>query len=164
MGGGTWIHTHDMVHPHFKDGSCSSTRCWGSSPLLLHHRGTGTSYAFVGNSALHWAAAKGHRRCVKWLLQQGAAVGAMNEAGAAPLHTAVEHGQPGCAQLLVLLGCGDVGAQDGYGQTVLSLARSTGVRGEQQLLLWEEARKLQQQDRCVSVVLLLLRGISVRWQ
>lgn len=101
---------------------------------------------------------------MKWLLQQGAAVGAVNEAGASPLHTAVEHGQPGCAQLLVVLGGGNVGAQDGYGQTVLSLAKSTGVRGEQQLLLWDEARKLQQLDRCVSVALLLLRGISVRWQ
>lgn len=101
---------------------------------------------------------------MKWLLQQGAAVGAVNEAGASPLHTAVEHGQLGCAQLLVVLGGGNVGAQDGYGQTVLSLAKSTGVRGEQQLLLWDEARKLQQLDRCVSAALLLLRGIRVRWQ
>lgn len=123
-------------------------------PQLLNYRGAGISYAFVGNSALHWASAKGHRACVAWLLQQGAAVDSVNEAGASALHTAVEHGQPGCAEMLVLLGGADLQAQDGYGQSVLTVAggSSSSSRGggkvrAEQLLLWDEARKLQQQDR-----------------
>jgi ankyrin repeat protein len=124
-------------------------------PQLLNYQGAGISYAFVGNSALHWAAAKGHKACVAWLLQQRAAVGAVNEAGATVLHTAVEHGQAGCAEVLVLAGGADLQAQDGYGQSVLSIAgartggcsRGGGVVCAEQLLLWEEARKLQQQDR-----------------
>jgi ankyrin repeat protein len=126
-------------------------------PQLLDYRGAGISYAFVGNSALHWAAAKGHRACVMWLLQQGASVGAVNEAGSTALHTAVEHQQPGCAGVLVLQGGADVQAEDGYGQRVASLAGTRGSRGSssssrggvlaEQLLLWDQARKLQQQDR-----------------
>lgn len=124
------------------------------APQLLDYRGAGISYAFVGNSALHWAAAKGHTAAVAWLLRQGAAVAAANEAGASALHTAVEHGQPGCAEALVLLGGAEIQAADGYGQSVLSLAGTDGgsrgrgccaVRAEQ-LLLWDEARKLQQQQ------------------
>lgn len=126
-------------------------------PQLLNYRGAGISYAFVGNSALHWAAAKGHKACVVWLLQRGAAVGAVNEAGASVLHTAVEHGQAGCAEVLVLAGGADLQVQDGYGQSVLSIAgaragggsRTGGVVRAEQLLLWDEARKLQQQDRWV---------------
>lgn len=123
------------------------------APQLLDYRGAGISYAFVGNSALHWAAAKGHTTAVAWLLRQGAAVAAANEAGASALHTAVEHGQPGCAEALVLLGGAEIQAADGYGQSVLSLAGTdSGSRGRgcvvraEQLLLWGEARKLQQQE------------------
>jgi len=134
-------------------------------PRLLNYRGAGISYAFVGNSALHWAAAKGHVAVVCWLLQQGAAVPAGNEAGSTALHTAVEHGQPACAELLVLMGGADVQAADGYGQSAVSIAAAAGgsagrrtdnssssSRGSsgvlaEQLLLWDQARKLQQQDR-----------------
>lgn len=132
---------------------------------LLNYRGAGISYAFVGNSALHWAAAKGNVAVVCWLLQQGAAVSAGNEAGSTALHTAVEHGQPACAQLLVLMGGADVQAADGYGQSAVSIAAAAGgsagrrtgsssssSRGSsgvlaEQLLLWDQARRLQEQDR-----------------
>lgn len=90
-------------------------------PELLQYSGTGTSYAFTGNSALHWSAAKGHVGIVRWLLQQGADVHQVNQAGETAVHTAVGHGQAGCAQVLVLQGGADVQVQDGLGQSAVQV-------------------------------------------
>lgn len=95
---------------------------------LLRYQGTGTSYAFTGNSALHWAAAKGHIEVVCWLLQQGADIQQVNEAGEAALHTAVGHGQVACAQVLVLQGGADVHMQDGLGQSALEVSNESEKR------------------------------------
>eukprot|EP00878_Enallax_costatus_P037040 GHUV01041758.1.p1 GENE.GHUV01041758.1~~GHUV01041758.1.p1 ORF type:complete len:536 (+),score=182.93 GHUV01041758.1:117-1610(+) len=86
-------------------------------PQLMQYNGTGTSYAFTGNSALHWSAAKGYTHVVLWLLQHGADVQQVNEAGESALHTAVGHRQVACAQALVMQGGADMHMQDGLGQS-----------------------------------------------
>lgn len=93
-----------------------------AQPKLLQYCGTGTTYAFTGNTALHWSAAKGHVEVVQWLLQQEADVYQVNEAGETALHTAVGHGQPGCAQVLVLAGGADVHMQDGLGLSAMQVS------------------------------------------
>ena len=49
---------------------------------LLHEASGG-----VGNTALHWAAAKGHAGCVRLLLQEGAPLEQLNAAGGSALHS-----------------------------------------------------------------------------
>ena len=49
---------------------------------LLHEASGG-----VGNTALHWAAAKGHAGCVRLLLQAGAPLEQLNAAGGSALHS-----------------------------------------------------------------------------
>lgn len=41
-----------------------------AAPELLLYRGEGCSYAVIGNSALHWAAANGHHGALTWLLER----------------------------------------------------------------------------------------------
>jgi tetratricopeptide (TPR) repeat protein len=83
-------------------------------PDLLWYRGQGTSAGFVGHSALHYAAAKGHLDILMMLLASGSDVGARNRGGTTPLHSAAmnDHGQI----VTILLRCGAdpyVGDQDG---------------------------------------------------
>ena len=83
-------------------------------PDLLWYRGQGTSAGFVGHSALHYAAAKGHVDILMMLLASGSDVGARNRGGTTPLHSAAmnDHGEI----VTILLRCGAdpyVGDQDG---------------------------------------------------
>lgn len=83
-------------------------------PDLLWYRGQGTSAGFVGHSALHYAAAKGHLDLLMMLLASGSDVGARNRGGTTPLHSAAmnDHGDI----VSVLLQCGAdpyAGDQDG---------------------------------------------------
>lgn len=80
----------------------------------------------AGNSALHWAAAKGHISYVRWLLQQGAPADAPNNAGRTPLHSAVLNKQPAAARTLVLEGHADVHKLDDDEQTPLQAAVAAG--------------------------------------
>jgi hypothetical protein len=118
-------------------------------PGLLHYQGQGTSYGFSGNSALHWAAAKGHGACTVWLLQQGADVHLRNNAGSTALHSAVNNRQQGTAKVLVLQGGADVSALDCFGESPRSLARQQGAGGAAlpghavQLELWAAAVELR---------------------
>ncbi|KAF6252434.1 ankyrin repeat-containing domain protein [Scenedesmus sp. NREL 46B-D3] len=119
-------------------------------PQLLAYCGLGTSYALIGNSALHWCAAKGHMHCLEWLLQQGAArVSTLrNQADATALHTAAEHGQAACARLLVLRGGADVQQLDGLGQSAVQAAAGVGHQVlAQQLMLWELVLQMAGTDR-----------------
>ncbi len=65
-------------------------------------QGQGTNYSFVGSTALHWCAAKGHLACLRWLLGRGARVAQANSAGAYPLHAAVTHEHLDVIQVLIL--------------------------------------------------------------
>jgi hypothetical protein len=60
--------------------------------------------AGVGNTALHWAAAKGHASAVRLLIQSGAPVEQRNESGATPLHSAAANGQLPAARALLSAG------------------------------------------------------------
>jgi hypothetical protein len=105
--------------------------------------------------ALHWCAAKGHVRCLEWLLQQGALQVStlLNQADATALHTAAEHGQAACAQLLVLRGGADVQQLDGLGQSAVQAAAGVGHTAlAQQLLLWEVVLQMDGTDRCGTTV------------
>ena len=72
----------------------------------------GTSYGFVGHTALHYCAAKGHVACLRTLLLAGADVNATNRGGSTVGYAprAARGGSParsaglrGCTQWLQLL-------------------------------------------------------------
>ena len=72
-----------------------------------------------GSSALHLAAAAGRVGMAQLLLERGAAVNAVNERGATPLHRAIGH--PDVVALLIARGA-DVTARDQRGRTPLHWA------------------------------------------
>ena len=69
--------------------------------LLVHVTGEGTSYGFVGSSALHWAAANGDAAMLRQLLDWGAAPNAQNKGGSTALHSACAHLRLETASLLL---------------------------------------------------------------
>ena len=62
----------------------------------LHHHN--------GNRAIHIASMKGHKGCVRKLLEYGADADATNRFGFTPLSTALRSGHSGCAQTLLAHG------------------------------------------------------------
>lgn len=92
---------------------------------VLGSQGKGTSYSFTGNTALHWASAKGHLDCVAWLLADGSKAGlelvsCTNHSGATPLHSAAANGQAAAAMLLLEAGA-DPALQDDCDETPLEV-------------------------------------------
>ena len=80
-------------------------RLLAQEPCLLYYRGKGISYGFVGHSALHWAAAKGHVAVVKWLIEeQKVNPNVRNNGDGTPLHAAGMGGQHETGRLLCQLG------------------------------------------------------------
>lgn len=71
---------------------------------LVHYDGQGTSFGFVGNTALHFTCANGDMVGTELLVHSGASVNCQNNGGSTPLHAAVGHG---CAEIVeYLLRCG----------------------------------------------------------
>jgi hypothetical protein len=58
----------------------------------------------IGNTALHWAAAKNHERMLVWLLDSGADISPRNASGYTPIHVAAANGA--AASVAVLLSRG----------------------------------------------------------
>ncbi|KAJ1479655.1 hypothetical protein T484DRAFT_1958437, partial [Baffinella frigidus] len=73
-----------------------------------------TSYGFVGHTALHYCAAKGHVACLRTLLLAGSQVNAKNRGGSSVLHSAAMNDSVECARILIAAGANPrMGDQDG---------------------------------------------------
>ena len=80
-------------------------RLLAQEPMLLYYRGKGISYGFVGHSALHWAAAKGHVAIVRWLIGECQVnPNVRNNGDGTPLHAAGMGGQHETGRALCELG------------------------------------------------------------
>ncbi|KAJ1625188.1 ankyrin repeat-containing domain protein [Pavlovales sp. CCMP2436] len=88
---------------------------------LLHYCGAGTPDAVLGSSALHWASAKGHEACVKFLLSSRADPHLRNHGDSTPLSAAATNNHAGCARALMRAGA-DPLLKDEYGDSPLHLA------------------------------------------
>jgi hypothetical protein len=93
---------------------------------LLDFFGAGTLDARLGNTPLHWAAARGHTEAVEALLEAGAPVEATNHGGSTPLQSAVLNGHADAARALRRRGA-DPTAPDEFGDSALDLARRSQV-------------------------------------
>ena len=87
---------------------------------IIHFRGTG-----LGQSALHWAAAKGHTKAVKWLLDNGAIIDAKNGNSSTPLHAAAAAGHTEAVLYLLERGA-SVTERDDDGKSGEQIAESRG--------------------------------------
>jgi ankyrin repeat protein len=97
-----------------------------SDPTLLGYRGAGTPDAVVGNTALHWASAKGHAECVDLLLASCADPHARNNGDSSPLHSAAISNHASCARALMRARA-DPNLADEYGDTPLKLAERANL-------------------------------------
>ena len=84
----------------------------------------------VGNSALHWAAAKDHLQLVTFLLQRGADIALANSSGGTALHSAAANGSASCVEELLRHGCPE-GVRDAEGRSAEAWAE---VRGHGEVL------------------------------
>jgi hypothetical protein len=91
---------------------------------LLEFRGAGTPDGVSGNTAAHWAAARGHTGALEVLLAAGAPIGATNHGGGTALQSAVLNGQAEAVRLLRRHGA-DAEAPDEFGDSALDLAQVT---------------------------------------
>ncbi len=89
---------------------------------LVRYRGEGTPDAVVGNTALHWAAAKGHAKCIDALIAAGADTHGRNNGDSTPLQAAVLNGHDECVAAL-LRARADPTLADEWGDSPLSLAK-----------------------------------------
>ena len=67
-------------------------RLFAENEDVLFSQGVGTSYGFSGNTALHWAAAKGHAACVRWLYECGIDPNVANNGNGTAAHSAAGAG------------------------------------------------------------------------
>eukprot|EP01050_Picozoa_sp_SAG11_P009409 SAG11_NODE_880_length_6754_cov_29.319760_4_plen_330_part_00 len=86
-------------------------------PELLNYRGQSLS-----NSALHWAAAKGHVDALQLLLDRRANIDALNSSGASALHSSAANGAVACVELLLAHGA-DPDLFDHVGRTARDCAQ-----------------------------------------
>ena len=97
---------------------------FATHPALLTSASPG-----IGHTALHWAAARGHVKTLRWLLSVGAPAAQRNESGSTSLHAAAANGQLECARLLfedevqVLGACPLLSVRDADGRTAAAVAR-----------------------------------------
>ncbi|KAL1528485.1 hypothetical protein AB1Y20_009828 [Prymnesium parvum] len=114
---------------------------------LLGFRGEGTPDAVIGNTAVHWAAAKGQAAALRLLLEAQGDPHARNQGDSTPLHTAAMNGHAECAKLLLDAGA-DPRQCDEFGDSPLSLAAAKGHAAVAALLQaaaeapagWEECK------------------------
>ncbi|GLH02477.1 E3 ubiquitin-protein ligase Ufd4 [Gryllus bimaculatus] len=92
-----------------------------------------------GNTALYWAAFRGHGHLVCLLLDKGAFVNCRNLEGWTPLHAASRWGLTSCISLL-LDGGANIESKTESGRTPLHVAANSGREQSVELLLVEGAR------------------------
>ena len=99
-------------------------QCLAAEPWLLSNRSENTSEKQLGNSALHWAAARGKPAALQWLLgRDGVDVNLRNEAGGTALHSAAAHARSKEVALLL-----DAGADASIKDETNEIARDAASR------------------------------------
>ena len=99
-------------------------QCLAAEPWLLSNRSENTSEKQLGNSALHWAAARGKPAALQWLLgRDGVDVNLRNEAGRTALHSAAAHARSKEVALLL-----DAGADASIKDETNEIARDAASR------------------------------------
>lgn len=92
------------------------------NPDLLYADGTGTSYGFSGNTAMHWAASKGHEQCITWLCEREMDPNVTNKADSTPLHSAAGAGQVKTLRTLIHACGASPTITDDLGETPMDIA------------------------------------------
>jgi len=75
----------------------------------------------IGNTALHWAAARDSQQALAFLLKRGAATSVRNASGATPLHSAAANGAVSALEALLRAGA-DTAAVDEDGRRSVPVA------------------------------------------
>lgn len=95
---------------------------------LLHYDGQGTSYGFVGSTALHWAAANDDAPLANLLIEAGISINCQNNGGSTALHSAVMNGRQRLVDLLLSHGAHPF-VSDCCGDTPVDLLEKLQARG-----------------------------------
>lgn len=105
--------------------------------VAAHEPGASSS----GHTALHWAAAGGHAELAAWLLSlEGVDVGAVNNGGSTPLHSAAAHDRSALVSMLLdpdragAAAAACAAARDTNGDTPFAVAAARGHEASARLL------------------------------
>jgi ankyrin repeat protein len=90
--------------------------------ILVNKKGS------LGNTALNWASAAGHKDVVDALFAEGAEVNTVNDVGDTPLHQAVWRGHKDVVQALLQRGA-DSQVKNKDGKMAYDLARDDEIKG-----------------------------------
>jgi Ankyrin repeats (many copies) len=144
----------------FADGTCCLHYGYGHNEPRSHKLGCA-----AGNTALHWAAAKGHEATSRWLLQHGAIADAPNAAGRSALHSAIANRAERLPALLVLEGGASPMLGDDDNQSPRDMAVEAWGPDSAQVreidLYWRVFR-VRQDTRQAADGQLDLKGVAVR--
>jgi ankyrin repeat protein len=105
----------------------------------------GIATNLCGETALRWAASRGHEAVVSLLLEKGAILDLKDSLGQTELHQAASSGHEAVVRLLLEKGA-DAAAKDGYGYTALHRAAIIGHEAVARSLL-EKGANLDVKDR-----------------
>ncbi|VUZ38661.1 unnamed protein product, partial [Hymenolepis diminuta] len=89
---------------------------------LLSNGGDPLEVTCGGNTALHWAAARGHLECVSGLIEYGVPLDPMNECEETPLMLAAQNGHADIVNLLLKLGASSNFELNRFGDSPLTFA------------------------------------------
>jgi hypothetical protein len=89
----------------------------------------------IGNTALHWSAARDHIQIVSFLVKSGANLDVRNSSGATPLHSAAANGCVSCVVELLKAGA-SISCVDDESRTPVVLAQSRERAAKEAVWIW----------------------------
>ena len=114
---------------------------YATAAFLLAFDASGHLMDINGDTALHWAAYKGHPELIKLLMYSGVDLEKPDHFGSTPLHLACLSGNVSCVKILCEKSKIELEPRDKNGKTPLQLAKSHHHSEVVQILQTEQRRR-----------------------
>ncbi|KAM3176496.1 hypothetical protein ACTXT7_006415 [Hymenolepis weldensis] len=125
---------------------------------LLRDGGNPLEVTCGGNTALHWASARGHLECVSGLIEYGVPLDPLNDCEETPLMLAAQNGHADIVNLLLKLGASSNFELNRFGDSPLTLACFKAREDVISILLNSEHRPIGKRELNAALSRSSLRG------